>query len=189
MTEAIYQNIVRSVDQDAPESVHLCSYPAVDESRVDKELEANMENVLQIVVLGRACRNAANIKNRQPIGKLFVGGLSDLPEMYADVVKGELNVKEVELGAATEEYITYLVKPQMRTLGPRYGKLLGGIRNHLMNGRWHEDRRGREERRNLCFLAGWPGDRPQGRRSSHRTQAERGICRGDGRRPGCNFGY
>ena len=134
MTEAIYQNIVRSVNQDAPESVHLCSYPVVDESRVDKELEANMENVLQIVALGRACRNAANIKNRQPIGKLFVGGLSDLPEMYADVVKGELNVKEVELGAATEEYITYLVKPQMRTLGPRYGKLLGGIRNHLMNG-------------------------------------------------------
>ena len=131
IAESIYQNIVRTVKQDAPQSVHLTSYPVADEARIDKALEKNMDAVLAIVVLGRACRNAANIKNRQPIGKLFVGGISDLPETYAQVVMGELNVKEVALGAAAEEYITYQVKPQLKTLGPKYGKLLGGIRSHL----------------------------------------------------------
>ena len=92
-----------------------------------------MENVLNIVVLGRACRNEANIKNRQPIGKLFVAGVAELPENLAEIVRGELNVKEVGMGAAAEEYITYNVKPQLKTLGPKYGKLLGAIRSHLMN--------------------------------------------------------
>ncbi len=133
MTETIYQNIVRSVDANAPESIHLTSYPVADEAMIDEKLEADMGNVLEIVVLGRACRNEANIKNRQPIGKLFVAGVTDLPENLAEVIKGELNVKEVGMGAAAEEYITYNVKPQLKTLGPKYGKLLGAIRNHLMN--------------------------------------------------------
>ncbi len=131
ITETIYQNIVRSVDKDAPESIHLTKYPVADESMIDTKLEADMQNVLNIVVLGRACRNEANIKNRQPIGKLFVAGVNELPENLAQIVRGELNVKEVGMGAAAEEYITYNVKPQLKTLGPKYGKLLGAIRNHL----------------------------------------------------------
>ncbi|MBQ9941653.1 MAG: isoleucine--tRNA ligase [Christensenellaceae bacterium] len=134
MAEAIYQNIVRTVDENAPISVHLTTYPEADEQLIDAELEENMDKVLSIVVLGRACRNTANIKNRQPIGRLFVGGIDSLPDSYKDIIKGELNVKNVEVGAATEEFITYNIKPQMRTLGPKYGKLLGGIRNHLANG-------------------------------------------------------
>lgn len=133
MTESIYQNIVCSVDKNAPISVHLADYPVADETRIDKELEDDMEAVLKVVTLGRACRNEANIKNRQPIGKLYVGGIEALPDMYLDVIKGELNVKEVHLGAASSEYITYNVKPQLRTLGPKYGKLLGGIRQHLQS--------------------------------------------------------
>ncbi len=131
MAESIYQNVVCTPDKNAPMSVHLASYPTADETRIDAELEKNMDAVLRIVVLGRAARNTANIKNRQPIGKLYVGGIEALPEMYADVIKGELNVKEVHLGAAAAEYITYNVKPQMRTLGPKYGKLLNGIRTYL----------------------------------------------------------
>ena len=131
MAENIYQNIVRTVDADAPLSIHLTDYPKANESMIDSELEKNMDAVMQIVVLGRACRNEANIKNRQPLGKLYVAGLAELPESYAEVVKGELNVKEVDPGAAAEEYITYNVKPQLKTVGPKYGKLLGGIRAHL----------------------------------------------------------
>ena len=131
MAEMIYQNIVRTVDENAPLSVHLTDFPKADESLMDAELEKNMDAVLNIVVLGRACRNAANIKNRQPLGKLFVSGVEALPATFAEVVCGELNVKEVDLGAAAEEYITYNVKPQLRTLGPKYGKQLGGIRAHL----------------------------------------------------------
>ena len=131
VAESIYQNLVRSVDKAAPESVHLSSYPTVDAARVDEELEKNMDAVLRIVALGRACRNGANIKNRQPISALYVGGLDSLPAMYADVVRGELNVKEVHFGAAADEYIDYIVKPQLRTLGPKYGKALGAIRKHF----------------------------------------------------------
>ena len=131
MAETIYQNIVRSVAKDAPLSVHLCDYPVADETLMDSELEANMEAVKETVALGRACRNTANIKNRQPIGTMYVSGISHLSDIYTDVIKGELNVKQVELGAAAEEYISYHVKPQMRTLGPKYGKLLGAIRSHL----------------------------------------------------------
>ncbi len=131
MSESIYQNITRTVNADAPVSVHLCSYPQVDESRIDTKLEADMEAVLKIVTLGRACRNDAAIKNRQPIKALYVGGLSALENNFIEVIKGELNVKEVIFGAAAEEFISYNVKPQLRTLGPKYGKLLGGIRAHL----------------------------------------------------------
>ena len=133
MAESIYQNLVRTVDKQAPLSVHLCDYPKADESVIDTELEVNMDAVQNVVVLGRACRNTANIKNRQPIGTIFVSGIDHLDKLYLDVIKGELNVKNVELGAAAEEYISYNVKPQLKTLGPKYGKLLGGIRNHLAN--------------------------------------------------------
>ncbi len=131
ISETIYQNLVRSVDQNAPESVHLCAYPMADMARIDAELEENMDSVLTIVTLGRACRNTAGLKNRQPLCRLYVGGVEHLPPEYLEVVKGELNVKGVELGAAMERFITYNVKPQMRTVGPKYGKLLGGIRAHL----------------------------------------------------------
>ncbi len=131
IAESIYQNLVRSVDAGAPESVHLCNYPQVEEARIDAELEKNMNAVLRMVALGRACRNAANIKNRQPIAAMYVGGIEEIPEMYAQVVKGELNVKEVHFGAAADEYINYIVKPQLRTLGPKYGKNLGAIRKYL----------------------------------------------------------
>lgn len=131
IAESIYQNLVRSVDAGAPESVHLCNYPQVEEARIDAELEKNMNAVLRMVALGRACRNAANIKNRQPIAAMYVGGIEEIPEMYAQVVKGELNVKEVHFGAAADEYINYIVKPQLRTLGPKYGKNLRAIRKYL----------------------------------------------------------
>ena len=131
MAESIYQNLVRSVDQNAPESVHLTRFPQADESRIDRELEEHMKSALDIVVLGRACRNTAGIKNRQPVAKLFVSGVDQLPESFADVIRGELNVKEIELGASSSEFITYLIKPQLRTVGPKYGKVLGQIKAHL----------------------------------------------------------
>ncbi len=131
IAESVYQNLVKSVDANAPQSVHLCDYPVVNKSFIDLELEKNMEAVLNVVVLGRACRNTANIKNRQPIGKIYVSGISHLPETYLDVIRGELNVHEIELGAAAKEFITYTVKPQLKTVGPKYGKLLNGIRTHL----------------------------------------------------------
>lgn len=131
MTESIYQNLVRTVDKDAPISVHLCAYPEADESRIDVDLENSMEAVLKVVTLGRACRNDAQIKNRQPISRLFVAGISELHENFTEVIRGELNVKEVIFGAEAEQFINYNVKPQLRTLGPKYGKLLGAIRNHL----------------------------------------------------------
>ncbi len=131
MAESIYQNLVRTNDSSAPESVHLCEYPVADSSLIDEALERDMDAVLNVVVLGRACRNTANIKNRQPIGTIFVSGISDLGETYIDVIRGELNVHNVELGAAAKEYITYNVKPQLKTVGPKYGKLLNGIRAHL----------------------------------------------------------
>ena len=131
IAETIYQNLVRSVDKNAPESVHLCAYPMADAARIDEKLEENMDSVLSIVTLGRACRNTAGLKNRQPLSALYVGGVEQLPEQYQEVIKGELNVKNVQLGAAMEQFITYQVKPQLKTLGPKYGKLLGAIRSHL----------------------------------------------------------
>lgn len=131
IAETIYQNLVLSNNFIAPESVHLCAYPECDESLIDTQLEENMGKALAVVVLGRSCRSAANIKNRQPIGTMYIGGVSTLPEMFLEVIKGELNVKKIALGAAANEYITYIVKPQLKTLGPKYGKLLGAIREHL----------------------------------------------------------
>ena len=131
MTEDIYQNLVRSIDKDAKESIHLCDFPVADEAHIDKELEENMDKVLKMVVMGRACRNAANIKNRQPIGQMYVKAGFDLPEFYQDIVKEELNVKNVKFTDEVREFTSYTFKPQLKTVGPKYGKLLGGIKAAL----------------------------------------------------------
>ena len=131
MTEDIYQNLVRSIDTDAPESIHLCDYPEVNEAWIDKNLEANMEELLEIVVLGRACRNTANIKNRQPIGTMYVKAEKAMDKFYTDIIADELNVKEVKFADDVESFISYSFKPQLRTVGPKYGKLLNGIRTAL----------------------------------------------------------
>jgi len=131
MTEDIYQNIVRSVDETAPESIHLCDFPEVNESYIDKELEENMERVLDIVVLGRACRNASAIKNRQPIGKMFVKAEFELSDFYKEIIEEELNVKEVEFTDDVRAFTSYSFKPQLRTVGPKYGKFLGKIKEAL----------------------------------------------------------
>ena len=128
MTEDIYQNLVRSIDADAPESIHLCDYPEVNEAWIDKDLEANMEELLEIVVLGRACRN---IKNRQPIGTMYVKAEKAMDKFYTDIIADELNVKEVKFADDVESFISYSFKPQLRTVGPKYGKLLNGIRTAL----------------------------------------------------------
>ena len=131
MTEDIYQNLVRSIDANAPESIHLCDYPEVNEAWIDKDLEANMEELLEIVVLGRACRNTANIKNRQPIGTMYVKAEKAMDKFYTDIIADELNVKEVKFADDVESFISYSFKPQLRTVGPKYGKLLNGIRTAL----------------------------------------------------------
>lgn len=131
MTEEIYQNLVRSIDRSQPESIHLTDYPVCDDSLVDEELEKDMEEVLDIVVLGRAARNAAAIKNRQPIAKMFVKAEQELSDFYTDIVADELNVKAVEFSDDVRGYTTYTFKPQLRTVGPKYGKQLGGIKAYL----------------------------------------------------------
>ena len=131
MTEDIYRNLVCSVDKAAPVSIHLCSYPVADESLIDRELEKNMDEVVEIVVLGRACRNAAAIKNRQPVARMFVKADADLPESFVEVIREELNLKEVVFTDNVREFTTYSFKPQLRTVGPKYGKFLGGIKNTL----------------------------------------------------------
>ena len=131
MTEDIYQNLVRSVDANAKESIHLCDFPEVNEAQIDKELEENMESVLKVVVLGRACRNKSNIKNRQPIGKMFVKSDFDLSEFYKEIIADELNIKEVEFTDDVRAFTTYSFKPQLRTVGPKYGKFLGKIKEAL----------------------------------------------------------
>ena len=133
MTEDIYQNLVRSVDKDAKESIHLCDFPKVNEAHIDKELEENMERVLKIVVLGRACRNKSNIKNRQPIGKMFVKAGFELPEFFKEIITEELNIKEVEFTEDVRAFTSYSFKPQLRTVGPKYGKFLGKIKEALAN--------------------------------------------------------
>ena len=130
MSETMYQNIVRTVDKSAPESIHLCDWPKKDESFIDPELEANMAAVLDIVVLGRSARNAANIKNRQPVASMYVQGKA-LPDMYVSIIADELNVKEVKFVDDASSFISYRVKPQLKTLGPRYGKLLPKINQYL----------------------------------------------------------
>ena len=131
MTEDIYQNLVRSIDKTAPESIHLCDFPAVNEAWIDKELEENMEDLLEIVVMGRACRNTANIKNRQPIGKMFVKASFTLSDFYTDIIEDELNVKEMAFTDDVREFTSYSFKPQLRTVGPKYGKHLNAIKTAL----------------------------------------------------------
>ena len=133
MTEDIYQNLVKSVNTDAPESIHLCDFPAVDEAMIDEKLEQDMGEVLDIVVLGRAARNASGIKNRQPIGQMFVNGEAALTDYYKQIIGGELNVKDVIFKDDVSDLTDYTFKPQMRILGPKYGKDLGKIRNILAN--------------------------------------------------------
>ncbi|MDY4028246.1 MAG: isoleucine--tRNA ligase [Butyrivibrio crossotus] len=131
MTEEIYLNIVAGIDKTAPESIHLCDFPVANEAYIDKELEANMDEVLRIVVVGRACRNAANIKNRQPIGKMYVKAETELSDFYKEIIEDELNVKEVEFTNDVRAYSSYSFKPQLKTVGPKYGRLLGKIKQAL----------------------------------------------------------
>ncbi|NLJ90618.1 MAG: isoleucine--tRNA ligase [Clostridiales bacterium] len=142
MTEEIYQNLVVALDDNAPQSIFLCDYPDYDESLIDKELEENMKAVLEVVVLGRACRNAANIKNRQPIGKVFVKSdftyvneegakVMGLPSYYQDIIKDELNIKEIIFTDDVRDFTSYIFKPLLNVLGPKYGKHIGKIRQVL----------------------------------------------------------
>ena len=131
ITEEIYQNIVRKVDTNAPESIHLCRYPEADEAQIDKNLEDSMDEVLDIVVLGRAARNEANIKSRQPIGQMFVKSEHPIEKYFADIVTDELNVKKITFTGDVRQFTNYIIKPQLRTVGPKYGKQLGGIRKYL----------------------------------------------------------
>ncbi len=131
MAEDMYQNLVAEQDATAPRSVHLCTYPVADERMIDPELEARMKEVLAITVLGRSARNAASIKNRQPIGRMFVNAEEALPEFFCDIIKNELNVKEVVFTDSLSGFTTYTFKPQLRTVGPKYGKILGGIKAAL----------------------------------------------------------
>ena len=131
MTEDIYQNLVRNIDKTAPESIHLCDFPEVNEKFIDKDLEDQMEKVLDIVVMGRAARNASNIKNRQPIGQMYVKAEFELSEFYKEIIEDELNVKNVAFTQDVRNFTTYTFKPQLKTVGPKYGKQLGGIKEHL----------------------------------------------------------
>lgn len=131
MTEQIYQNLVRNVDKSAPESIHLCDYPQVNEQLIDKKLEVDMDEVLDIVVLGRAARNEANIKNRQPIADMYVKSDNVLDKFYTDIIKDELNVKQVSFRDDVEDFVNYTFKPQLKTVGPKYGKQLGKIKEAL----------------------------------------------------------
>ena len=131
MTEDIYQNLVRNVDKDAPVSVHLCEFPKVNEAQIDTELEDAMAKVLDVVVLGRSCRNASNIKNRQPIGQMFVKADFDLSDFYKEIILDELNVKKVTFTDDVSDFTSYEFKPQLKTVGPKYGKVLGKIQGAL----------------------------------------------------------
>ncbi len=131
MTEDIYQNLVRNLDKDAPESIHLCDFPIADEKFIDKELEANMDEVLKIVVIGRACRNSANIKTKQPIGTMYVKADFALSDFFTEIIEDELNVKKVEFTEDVSAFTSYTFKPQLRTVGPKYGKYLKQIQETL----------------------------------------------------------
>ncbi len=131
MTEDIYQNLVRGVDKTAPESIHLCRFPEWDESRIDPKLEADMDEVLQIVVLGRAARNGSNRKNRQPLRVMYVQAENVLADYYTEIIRDELNLKSVEFVDKELDLVDYSFKPQLKTLGPKFGKRLGEVRNVL----------------------------------------------------------
>ncbi len=131
MTEQIYQNLVRSIDQSAPESIHLCDFPAADESVIDKKLEEDMESVLETVVLGRAARNTAGIKNRQPIGRMYVKAQEELSDFYQEIIEDELNVKEVVYSQDVRDFTSYTFKPQLKTLGRRFGRQINALKEVL----------------------------------------------------------
>ena len=131
MTEEIYQNLVRSIDKETQESIHLCDFPVADESFIDKQLEEDMKDLLKVVVMGRACRNTANIKNRQPIGTMFIKADFTLGDFYKNIIADELNVKNVVFTDDVREFTSYTFKPQLKTVGPKYGKQLGGIQKML----------------------------------------------------------
>ncbi|MCR5586155.1 MAG: isoleucine--tRNA ligase [Lachnospiraceae bacterium] len=131
MTEEIYRNLVVGIDSEAPESIHLCDFPEVNEAHIDAKLEEDMETVLQMVVIGRACRNSANIKNRQPIAKMYVKAENSLSDFYLDIVKDELNVKEIEQTDEMDSFMSYSFKPQLKTLGRRFGKYINDVREIL----------------------------------------------------------
>ena len=131
MAEDIYRNLVCSIDPSAPESVHLCDFPEVQKEFIDQELEKNMDAVLKIVVMGRACRNSANIKNRQPIGAMFVKASCELPELFLHIIEDELNIKKVVFTEDVSSFTDYSFKPQLRTVGPKYGKYLKQIQQAL----------------------------------------------------------
>ncbi|MBQ8148436.1 MAG: isoleucine--tRNA ligase [Lachnospiraceae bacterium] len=131
ITEDIYQNLVCGLDKNAPESIHLCDFPVANEAYIDTELEAAMDEVLHVVVLGRAARNAANIKNRQPIGTMYIKAEQELSQFYVEIIEDELNVKKAEFKEDVSDFTSYSFKPQLRTVGPKYGKQLGGIKKYL----------------------------------------------------------
>ena len=133
MADDIYRNLVCSVNKNVPESIHLCDYPVSNPDFIDKDLEASMDEVLDIVVLGRAARNGANIKNRQPLSKIFVIAPKVLGKEYCEIIEDELNIKELDFTNDTSSYVSYSFKPQLKTLGPKYGKMLGAIREYLAN--------------------------------------------------------
>jgi isoleucyl-tRNA synthetase len=131
LTEDIYQNLVCGLDKTAKESIHLCDFPVANEAHINKDLEADMDEVLRVVVLGRAARNAANIKNRQPIGTMYIKAAKELSEFYVDIIEDELNIKSVQFKEDVSAFTSYSFKPQLRTVGPKYGKQLGGIKKYL----------------------------------------------------------
>ena len=133
LTEDIYQNLVRTVDKNAPESIHLCDFPEVNESMIDPELEASMDEVLKVVVFGRAARNTANIKSRQPIANMYIKVAKTLDDYFVDILRDELNVKNVEFKEDLSAFTAYSFKPQLRTVGPKYGKHLNAIKEYLAN--------------------------------------------------------
>lgn len=140
IAEEIYQNLVRSLDKNAPESVHFCAFPEADEKMIDASLNEGMDKVLEIVLLGRACRSASNVKNRQPLSKVLVCTKEELTlnEELTNLIKDELNVENLEILHNADEFVSYEIKPQLRTVGPKYGKLLGGIKNYLSSANANE---------------------------------------------------
>ncbi len=154
MTEDIYQNLVRSNDDKAPESIHLCEFPSADSAFMDKVMEGNMDIVLKAVVMGRACRNAANIKNRQPISTMFIKSQQELPDFYKDIIAEELNVKQIRFTQDVRDFTSYTFKPQLRTVGPKYGKQLGSIQKTLSSLNGNEAMDELKEKGALCFMAG-----------------------------------
>ena len=151
MAEKIYQNLVCNLDEEAPESVHLCSFPDVKADLIDKKLEEDMEEVLKVVIMGRAARNTASIKNRQPIGQMFVKADHELSQFYVEIIEEELNVKKVIFTEDVREFTSYTFKPQLKTVGPKYGKQLNNIRKALTEIDGNEAMDTLKEKGNLRF--------------------------------------